>query len=123
MYRFRDIALPTLNPASGLKGVINTRSPARRYLRNLADVAARSKLSAITPIAVPSFLRAPSIALSSTPRAPPETTEYPCFAAESPEILGKSDVILICILRTNNGDPAAPKKHFVATAKQNGRGF
>src|SRR5690606_25006221 len=79
---FRAMALPTLKPASGLNGETKTRSPASRYLRYLADVAARRRLSASTPTDVPSLSRAPSIAFSSTPRAPPEITDNPWLAAD-----------------------------------------
>jgi hypothetical protein len=84
MYRFRDIALPMLKPASGLNGVISTRLPDIIGLRYFAEVVDFKRFSASTPTALPLLSSAPIIALSSTPRALPETIEYPWLAALRP---------------------------------------
>ncbi len=78
---------------------MRVKSPERMKFLNLVERAAVSKLFAITPNAVP-FSKVPSIALSSTPLAPPETIAYPWRAASflkhvlNPNLLGQHGATL-----------------------------
>ena len=92
--------------------------PRARCSRYFWDVADRSRLSPTTPITVPSWRREASIACSSTPRAAPETTEYPCSAALRPNDSAKPRSSSPAFREPTTAIPRFPTKRSVAASEE-----
>ena len=112
--------LPTLNPASGLNGEMSTTFRSRMCWRYFAEVAERRRLSAKTPTTVPSDSRAPSMALWSIPRAPPDTMEYPWAAAPAPSRFVKSRSRPVAFLDPTTARPPLFKSCLFPQPKRTG---